>query len=231
VATAIFLSYRRDDAQGWAGHLGEALAAAFGAAPVFLDLRSIPPGADFVDAIESTLASAAVVLALVGPRWLSATGADARRRLDAPDDLVRLELATALRRGVPVIPLLLGGARMPAATELPPDLAALARRQALEVSDARWEHDVAALVPAIAARSGLRPSPSSPPGEAGAVSVGEDLTLDRAAVGDVVGVDAEGTAAGATGPVDVARRAVIRGSTTGDLVGVRVRSRDGGERS
>jgi len=99
---AVFLSYRRDDSAGFAGRLADALEAAFGSGSVFRDVDDIRPGEDFVDAIESHLHSVDAVLVMIGPHWLEA-GADERRRLDATDDFVRLEIQAALDSGKPLI--------------------------------------------------------------------------------------------------------------------------------
>ena len=112
---AIFISYRRDDAEGHAGRLFEDLVLRFGAASVFMDVAGIEPGRDFRKVIEQQVASCGVLLAVIGKSWLTSSASDAqgRRRLDDPHDFVRLETATALRRDIPVIPVLVHGAQMP----------------------------------------------------------------------------------------------------------------------
>ncbi len=142
---SIFLSYRRDDRPGFAGRLSEALEAAFGPDTVFRDVDDIRPGQDFVDAIEAQLRSVGVVLVMIGPAWLE-VGADGRRRLDDPEDFVRMEVRAALDSGKPVIPVLVSGAAMPAEKDLPEVLLPMARRQAFILSDAGWKDDVARLV-------------------------------------------------------------------------------------
>lgn len=141
----VFLSYRRDDSAGFAGRLADDLEAAFGARSVFRDVDDIRPGEDFVQAIESHMREVGVVLVMIGPRWLAA-GTDGTRRLDDPNDFVRQEIAAALGSGLPLIPLLVGGAAMPAETDLPDAIAGLARRQAVVLSDAGWRGDVERLV-------------------------------------------------------------------------------------
>lgn len=143
--SALFLSYRRDDSAGFAGRLADALETAFGTGSVFRDVDDIRPGADFVQTIESQLRTVSAVLVMIGPHWL-ALGADGRRRIDAPDDFVQLEIHAALASGKPLLPLLVGGARMPGAADLPPALAGLARRQAVLLSDTHWRRDVERLV-------------------------------------------------------------------------------------
>lgn len=131
----IFISYRRADA-GWpARWLADRLAGQFGAGVVFQDVDSIQPGDDFAAAIEAAVGACAVLLAVIGPQWLAAEG-DAGRRLDDPQDWVRLEIEAALKREVRIIPVLVDGARMPAAVELPPSLRDLVRRQAVALSPA-----------------------------------------------------------------------------------------------
>lgn len=145
-AVRIFLSYRRDDSAAHAGRLYDGLVARFGARNVFQDVTAIEPGADFVMRLEEALASADAALVLIGPRWLDAAGPDGSRRLDEPDDYVRREVAAALGAGRRVVPVLVGGAAMPAPAELPDDLRGLAQRQGVVLSDASWREDVAALV-------------------------------------------------------------------------------------
>ena len=139
----IFVSYRRQDSQSAAGRLSDHLRDHLAGVPIFRDVETIEPGVDFVEAIERALASCGVLVAVIGPRWLSVTDAEGQRRLDSPDDYTRIEIATALNRtGVRVIPVLVEGAVMPLSTELPDDLGLLARRNAIEITDRRWDYDV-----------------------------------------------------------------------------------------
>ena len=143
----IFVSYRRQDSQSAAGRLSDHLKDHLQAVPIFRDVETIEPGVDFVDAIERALRSCAVLIAVIGPRWVAAADADGARRLDDPNDYTRLEIATALNRSdVRVIPVLVEGAQMPTTAQLPADLEALARRNAIELSDKRWDFDVSVLV-------------------------------------------------------------------------------------
>lgn len=146
--SGIFISYRREDSAGHTGRLYDRLAAHFGDEQVFMDIDQIEPGEDFVQIIEEAVGSCDVLLAVIGRRWLTA-GDDNARRLDNPNDFVRLEIAAALRRDIRVIPVLVQGAVMPRQDELPDDLSALARRHALELSDLRWKHDINQLVSAV----------------------------------------------------------------------------------
>ena len=142
----VFLSYRRGDAGGYAGRLSDGLLQRLGPKSVFQDVTAIDPGQDFRVAIDRALAGCDAALAVIGPGWLMAATAQGSRRLLEDDDYVRLELTRALRRGIPVIPVLVGGARLPDPSELPEDLRGLAQRQALELHDETWHHDVTGLV-------------------------------------------------------------------------------------
>jgi len=143
----IFVSYRRQDSQSAAGRLSDHLKEHLRGVSIFRDVETIEPGVDFVDAIERALRACGVLIAVIGPRWLNASLADGSRRLDDPNDYTRLEIATALRRkDVRVIPVLVEGAEMPTTAELPDDLEPLARRNAIELSDKRWDFDVSRLV-------------------------------------------------------------------------------------
>lgn len=142
----IFVNYRRNDTSGYAGRLYDALAAHSPAWYVFMDIDTIEPGVDFSEVIEHALESCDVVLSLIGPGWLQASDGHGHRRLEAPDDFVRMEILGALDRDVRVIPVLVGNARMPGSDELPPELARLSRRNAIELSDGRWHYDVGQLL-------------------------------------------------------------------------------------
>ncbi|HKX42418.1 MAG TPA: toll/interleukin-1 receptor domain-containing protein [Burkholderiaceae bacterium] len=146
---AIFISYRREDSEGHAGRLFESLSDHFGKDAVFMDVTAIEPGRDFRRAIDEQIASCGVLLAVVGKDWLAARSEAGARRLDDPTDFVRLEVASALKRDIPVVPVLVHGAVMPHAEELPADLTELAYRNAVELTHARWESDVQILITAL----------------------------------------------------------------------------------
>jgi TIR domain len=112
----VFISYRRQESSGLAGRLYDRLAARFGDDRVFMDVDTIALGVDFAEVISQVVSSCEVLLAVIGPRWLTVTDEDGRRRLDDPDDLVRLEIAAALKRDIRVIPVLSRGHRFPAAS-------------------------------------------------------------------------------------------------------------------
>lgn len=141
----IFLSYRRGDTAGHVGRLHDELVRTFGAHRVFMDIDSLKPGDDFSQVLRQRLGESLVVLVAIGPRWMGRND-DGTRRIDDPNDFVRLEVGTALADPkTRVIPVLCEGARIPGETALPPELQELSRRNAFELSDTRWHHDVASL--------------------------------------------------------------------------------------
>ena len=158
---AIFISYRREDAEGQAGRLFDDLAKQFGEHSVFMDVAGIEAGRDFRRAIDEQVASCGVLLAMIGKNWLNAKDQSGRRRLDDPMDFVRLETASAMKREIPVVPVLVQGASMPRAEQLPPDLADLAYRNGVELTHARWDSDVQVLVKALQPHVQLSPPPQS----------------------------------------------------------------------
>ena len=149
-SSRVFISYRREETAYPAGWLYDRLDERFGDAQVFKDVDSIPLGDDFVAAITTAVGSCDVLLALIGDKWLTITDERGRRRLDDPHDFVRLEIEAALARNVRLIPVLVDGARMPRADELPDSLAGLVRRQALELSPSRFDSDTNRLARVLA---------------------------------------------------------------------------------
>lgn len=145
----VFINYRREDAGPYARLMKVRLGQRFPDTPVFMDLDSIEAGVDFAEAIESAVRSCAVLIALIGRRWLTIADDEGRRRLDNPDDYVRFEIQAALERRVRVIPVLVDGARALRQQQLPPDLSKLARLNALEMSYGRFEYDETRLLAAI----------------------------------------------------------------------------------
>jgi len=134
----IFLSYRRQDSIGVAGRIYDRLRAHFGSDAVFMDIDSIPFGEDVQAHIDAAVGQCDVVLAVIGTKWAGVT--DAHRRLDDPKDFVRIELESALHRNLPVIPILIDQATMPSEADLPPSLARLAVRNAIDVDQGRDFH-------------------------------------------------------------------------------------------
>jgi hypothetical protein len=147
VPLKIFINYRREEASFPAHRLYEDLAECFGEDQVFIDVDTIEPGLPFDEVIEREVSSCDVLLAMIGPNWLELADHTGRRRLDKPDDYVRLELEAALGRGTRVIPALLREAVPLSSDQLPESLQRLARLQALPLSDdRRWREDVERLI-------------------------------------------------------------------------------------
>src|SRR5215218_7170811 len=139
-AGRVFISYRRQETAWPARQLYDLLIAELGANRVFKDVDNIEPGDDFVERIQWAVGSCQVLLALIGPQWLTVKDATGARRIDDPTDFVRLEVETALKRDdVRVIPILVDNAKMPAPQELPTGLAALTRRQAVEINPVNFD--------------------------------------------------------------------------------------------
>jgi hypothetical protein len=145
----IFISYRRTDSAAYAGRLFDRLRQHFGDAEVFMDLEGIEPGAEFGKVIVEKARAAEVLIALIGRNWLTLANVGSTRRLDDPNDLVVREIETALEAKRLVIPVLAGNTPMPARTELPERIAALAERNAIELSDQRFHADVDRLIQVI----------------------------------------------------------------------------------
>ena len=144
----IFISYRRNDAAGHSGRLFDALGRELGEGEVFRDVQSIAAGEDFMESIGSAISKAEGVIVLVGPDWLAA-GADGAPRIQAANDIVRAEVRLALELKKRVVPVLVGGARMPGQAQLPEDIRAFARCNAVELSEARWDYDAGRLLKAL----------------------------------------------------------------------------------
>jgi hypothetical protein len=164
----IFVSYRRGDASSEAGRITDWLDRHFGEDEVFMDINALEPGVDFVQSIEQAVESIDALIAVIGPSWVDAEDEHGNRRLEDPDDWVRLEIANALRRGIRVIPVLVKSAAMPSAAKLPEDLQPLRRRNALPITERQWRAGIGELIKAL---DGVvtRPAPPKPttttPGE------------------------------------------------------------------
>jgi hypothetical protein len=155
-----FISYRREDAPGYAGRIYDRFVQSRGRADVFLDVDRIDPGADFEQVIKQRLAQCAVFLAVIGPRWLEKGPGRQLPRIFEDNDFVRVELRTALASGARVIPVLVAGASLPRSVELPMDIADLVRRQAVVLGDSDFHHDVGNLITLVAGVLG-KPVPRS----------------------------------------------------------------------
>jgi hypothetical protein len=148
---SIFINYRRGDDPGNAGRLFDSLSKAFDAGQLFMDVENIRPGTDFVALLDQQVSDCDVMLSVIGKDWLNARGEDGKRRLDNPNDFVRIEIEAALRIGKRIIPVLVHNAQMPSEAELPPTLKPLARLQAVRLTHERFHADVQGLIEGIAA--------------------------------------------------------------------------------
>jgi hypothetical protein len=151
VMAGIFINYRRDDAPGVAGRLFDHLAARFAKNDLFMDVDAMKPGVDFAKQLDTQVSQCRVLLAVIGPHWLDAKDKTGARRLDSEKDYVRVELASALKRDIAVIPVLVDGATMPLEESLSDDLKPLAFRHALELRHSRFSADADAIVHALEA--------------------------------------------------------------------------------
>lgn len=163
--SGIFVSYRRGETGAITGRIADRLSQHFGEANVFMDIEAIQPGADFVKRIEEAVGACRALVVVIGPDWGTEQDASGRRRLDDPNDFVALEVAAGLERDVLLIPVLVGGAVMPSADQLPARLAGLSRRNALQISDLRFRDDIGHLIDTIdavvpASAAGATPPPT-----------------------------------------------------------------------
>lgn len=147
-ALGIFISYRHIDSGGYANAIYQSLVSYFGDKQVFRDVNAINPGDPWPERLDRTLSSCDVVIAVIGPDWLSVAD-DGGQRLANPDDWVRRELEHAVARGIPIVPTLVGDAELPARARLPETLQPLLDRQSIELRNASWTGDVARLVKAL----------------------------------------------------------------------------------
>jgi PAN domain/TIR domain len=147
----IFINYRRDDAPGVAGRLFDHLAARFSKDDLFMDVDAMKPGMDFSKQLDTQVSQCRVLLAVIGPHWVDTKERAGAPRLDSDKDYVRIELASALKRDIAVIPVLVDGATMPPEESLSEDLKPLAYRHALELRHSRFSADADAIVHALEA--------------------------------------------------------------------------------
>ncbi|MBS0244457.1 MAG: TIR domain-containing protein, partial [Proteobacteria bacterium] len=149
-AGKIFINYRRGDDPGATGRLFDRLQTAFKSEQLFMDVEGgIAAGADFVDVLREQVSYSDILLAVIGQKWLSIIDEQGRSRLDNPDDFVRIEIAAAMEQGKLVIPVLVGGAGMPTADQLPDELKPLARRNAVRLTHERFQADCAGLIKSL----------------------------------------------------------------------------------
>src|SRR5262245_45379802 len=146
MSVKVFINYRRDDSIGMAGRLHDRLAQTFGRDNLFMDVDNIPVGRDFADYLNSQVAACDAMLTVVGPNWLTGKDENGQRRLDNPEGFVVIEIGVALARNIPVVPILVDGARMPKASDLPDSIKPLVRRQAVEMRHAHFGKDAEELI-------------------------------------------------------------------------------------
>ena len=158
----IFISYRRGDDESAAGRLYDRLLLHFDREQLFMEVDANEPGVDFVRSLEERVAACIAFIAVIGPRWLNARNNDGAPRLDNPTDYVRVEIESALKRDIRVIPVLVDGAAMPRLSDLPPSLQPLARRNAVEIAPHRFAADCDDLARSIKHALGATRA-SSPP--------------------------------------------------------------------
>ena len=149
IVPKVFVSYRRDDSEASTGRLYDRLSSHLGANRLFRDIDSLRPGIDYVDAIAKAVSSCDALVAVIGRQWSTLLGAGGERRLDDPEDFVCREIELALQKGIPVFPVLVDGASMPARKDLPVRLAKLADYQALALDHDHWGHDIERLLAAL----------------------------------------------------------------------------------
>lgn len=184
-AQKVFICYRREETAPYAGRIYDAMVAKFGVENVFMDL-DLAPGVDFVERITRVVSGCVALIVVIGPKWAQLENEDGNRRIADPDDFVRLEVETGLRRDdVLLVPALVGGARMPRREELPDELGTLARRNALELSEGRWRYDVGRLLDTLdellsesAESQEATPPPSLRPPEPAPPGLGWRLALE-----------------------------------------------------
>jgi uncharacterized protein YbbC (DUF1343 family) len=180
--TKIFISYRRDDSEVYAGWINERLRKHYGQESVFWDNETIPPGQDFHDFIQEGIASCTAAIVIIGPNWLGSKDKSGRLRLRNPKDLVRIEVATVLKRNIPVIPVVVGGIAWRDIRDeveaLPEELALLARRQAVEMQVNSWDYSTGRLIDALEyGRNQRQPPQEVSPKKPAVVSTGRKTIL------------------------------------------------------
>jgi hypothetical protein len=153
----VFICYRREDTAGFAGRIYDRLTKVLGRESVFIDVDNIPAGRDFVEVLTERVGRCDALIALIGKDWLASADKNNRRRLDDANDFVRIEIEAALERNIPVIPVLVDGAVMPQAPDLPDPLQKLARRQGIEISHNRFDSDAERLTDALRGIDGDKP--------------------------------------------------------------------------
>lgn len=157
----VFISYRVQDTSGETGRLVDALKNHFEEDQIFMDIDKIEPGVDFTEVLSHSLDTCDVMLAIIGPNW-QGRNSNNLSRIKKPDDWVRLELSTALKRNIRVVPVLVDSASLPDVSELPEDLEGLSRRQTYEISNKRWRYDTEQLIHFLQHNIGVKPKRQVP---------------------------------------------------------------------
>jgi TPR repeat protein len=160
----VFISYRREDSHAWAGRIYDRLSNRLGHENVFFDVDNIAPGLDFIEVLSERVGNCDALVAVIGKDWLSSANKNGARRLDDPNDFVRIEIEAALARDIRVIPVLVEDATMPATDDLPESLKKLARRQGIEISHTRFDSDVERLSRALSLIEGELRQQAEPSG-------------------------------------------------------------------
>jgi hypothetical protein len=151
VAIKIFISYRRNEGSGYAGHIHDVLQREFGPDSIFIDVDDIPLGSDLTNVLRDQVGKCEVLLALIGPNWLDVRDEEGIRRLEYPNDPVRVEIGTAMQKNIPVIPILFDGAKIPSIDHLPKDLEGLSLRNGIDVRPASFHDDMGRLMRSLKA--------------------------------------------------------------------------------
>jgi hypothetical protein len=187
MSAKVFISYRREDSAGHAGRVHDRLAREFGRDLLFMDVDGIPLGVNFVKVLQQEVAKCSVLLAVIGRDWLNVRSEDGQRRLDNPSDFVRVEIAAALQRDIPVIPILLENAGIPRADQLPGDLQELALRNGLGVRHASFHTDMDILIRGLKERLNEADEQRAQPlarGADGNIWMNDDAAMRSTARGD-----------------------------------------------
>ena len=152
----IFISYRRSDSADITGRIYDRLSNHFGKEAIFKDVDSIPLAVDFRQCLDETVSQCKIVIAIIGPTWLSTSDEDGNLRLDNPTDWVRLELETAIQNKIPILPLLVGGARMPKAVDIPISIRTITYQNAASArTDPDFHNDLDRLITALEQKLGF----------------------------------------------------------------------------
>lgn len=215
----IFISYRREDSEGWAGRLAEKLQNEFGKDVVFYDYDSIEPSYDWKAVVREGLRQCKLLIAVIGPKWMISTNASGTRRLDDPADLLRFELSTALQKGVPILPLLVGKAQLPRSEDLPREIQDILKYQALELQSRNAGKGMESIME-LAAQVTKTPRPQ-PPANGTVIDVGRKLVMADSEAGSIVGTRGSRVREDIS-RVSVAEGAQILNSKLKDIVGTEI---------